>query len=121
MSYGKRILIYGDDHRAREMQGHLAQVGAQTEIVFGVEKTLSELERVMPDALVFVVQVYQENILDLVKKVHEIPGLEQMPILYMGDFIESKNQLYLQAIGVKTLTLGPVPAEEGARYILSLL
>ena len=118
---GKRILVYGDDHKAREVQSSLANAGAETELVSGIEKTLSELERTQPDALVFVLQVYWEGALDLVKQIRKLPGLERMPIFYLGDFIESHNQIYLQEKGVKTLTLGPVPAEESARYIIKLV
>jgi two-component SAPR family response regulator len=115
----KRIIIYGDDHRARELQYGLSLLEAETEVVNGAEKALAELERVQPDALVFVLKVYWEGALDLVKKIKEIKGLEHMQIFYIGDFIESKNQLFLQEKGVKTITMGPVPPEESARYILN--
>ncbi|MEK7063357.1 MAG: hypothetical protein AAB955_01540 [Patescibacteria group bacterium] len=117
----KRLLIYGNDHRAREVQGALAQSGAATELVYGVSETLSELERTLPDGLIFVLQVYWDGALDLVKRIKAMTGFERMPIFYVGDFIESKNQIFLKELGVKTLTMGPVPPQEISRYIMKEL
>jgi hypothetical protein len=75
----------------------------------------------MPGAIVFLVPVYWESIVDFVRQVRAIPEMEKTGILYIGKLIEGAELTFLQQHGVKTMALGPVPIEEIARFITDML
>lgn len=74
-----------------------------------------------PGAIVFLVPVYWESILDFVKKIRQEPDMEKTGILYIGKLIEGAELTLLQKYDVKTMALGPVPIEEMARFIYEML
>ncbi len=74
-----------------------------------------------PGAIVFLVPVYWESIVDFVKEIRDIPEMEKTGILYIGKLIEGAELTFLQQHGVKTMALGPVPIEEIARFITGMV
>lgn len=75
----------------------------------------------LPGAIVFLVPVYWESIVDFVRDVRAIPEMEKTGILYIGKLIEGAELTFLQQHGVKTMALGPVPIEEIARFVTEML
>ncbi len=75
----------------------------------------------LPGAIVFLVPVYWESIVDFVKEIRNIPEMEKTGILYIGKLIEGAELTFLQQHGVKTMALGPVPVEEIARFVTDML
>lgn len=75
----------------------------------------------IPGAIVFLVPVYWESIVDFVREVRAIPEMEKTGILYIGKLIEGAELTFLQQHGVKTMALGPVPIEEIARFISEMI
>lgn len=74
-----------------------------------------------PGAIVFLVPVYWESIVDFVREIRATPEMEKTGILYIGKLIEGAELTFLQQHGVKTMALGPVPLEEIARFISEML
>ena len=123
MAHRKTLLLVGDNHRVREFAGAFGAAGAATETAPDNTAALAYLKSAttLPDAIVFIVPVYWESVGDFVSAVRADQALEKLPIVYLGDFIEANDQLFLKRLGVYTLTLGPVPTEEAVRYVLKLI
>ncbi len=75
----------------------------------------------LPGAIVFLVPVYWESIVEFVRDIRAIPEMENTGILYIGKLIEGAELTFLQQHGVKTMALGPVPIEEIARFVTDML
>lgn len=92
--------------------------------IFQTESFKEGLEKAkewLPGAIVFLVPVYWESIVDFVKEIRAIPEMEKSGILYIGKLIEGAELTFLQHHGVKTMALGPVPTEEIARFISEMI
>jgi len=85
------------------------------------KEALQVSKELLPGAIVFLVPVYWESIVDFVREVRSIPEMEKTGILYIGKLIEGAELTFLQQHGVKTMALGPVPLEEIARFIIDML
>lgn len=85
------------------------------------KEALQVSKELLPGAIVFLVPVYWESIVDFVREVRAIPEMEKTGILYIGKLIEGAELTFLQQHGVKTMALGPVPIEEIARFITDML
>lgn len=114
------LLVVGDNLKAREFVGALAATGVLPETAPDEHVALRFLQEaaVLPDGIVFIVPVYWEAVGGFVEKMRKDPRLKEVPIIYLGDFIESNDQLFLKRQGVHTLTLGPVPMAEAVRFVL---
>jgi len=123
MTSRKTLLLVGDTNRVKEFAGAFANAGTATETTGDNAGALAYLKSadVLPDAVVFIVPVYWESVGGFVEAVRADPKLEKLPLVYLGDFIEANDQLFLKRLGVFTLTLGPVPTEEAVRYILKII
>lgn len=119
----KTLLLVGDTNRVKEFAAAFSRAGTTTESAEGNDAALAYLKKatVLPDAIVFIVPVYWESVGGFVEAVRGDPKLAKLPMIYLGDFIESNDQLFLKRLGVYTLTLGPVPTEEAVRYIIKLI
>lgn len=113
------MLLIGDTVKVREFEAALASEAAVT-VVPTIAGALLTGPRLVPDAFVFIVPVYWENLLPFIETIKKDKNLRSKPIIYVGDFIEGVDQTMLKQHGVHTITLGPVPTQEIARYILSL-
>src|SRR3989344_5727966 len=119
-SYGKKILLVGDSLKVKEFQNELLHEGVGVTLIPDPKRALTFLaDSERPDGIVFVIPVYWESISEFVEKIKADQHLETIPIIYLGDFIESNDQVVLKSQGVFTLTLGPVPTQEAVRFILS--
>lgn len=121
-AYGKKVLLVGDSLKVKEFQNELSREGVGVTLIPDPKQALAFLansER--PDGIVFIIPVYWESISEFVEKIKTDPRLSLVPLIYLGDFIESNDQVILKAQGVFTLTLGPVPTQEAVRFILSKL
>lgn len=116
----KKLLLIGDTGKVKELGG-LLQSAASVTIVPNAKMGLISAKADPPDAIVFIIPVYWENLLPFVEAVRQSPALKFKPIIYVGDFIEGVDQTMLKQHGVHTITLGPVPTPEIVRYILSLV
>lgn len=112
------ILLVGDSIRIKEMSAVLLRFGRPVVLASDVEKALELAEVSPPAGIVFVLPTYWESVGDFVGRIRANKILKGTPIFYLGDFIESNDQLILKRQGVFTMTLGPVPLEEAARFIL---
>ena len=117
------LLVVGDNLKAREFADSLAATGASPATAPDEHVALRFLQEAeaLPDGVVFIVPVYWEAVGGFVEKMRKDERLKEVPIIYLGDFIESNDQLFLKRQGVHTLTLGPVPMEEAVRSVLSLI
>ncbi len=121
-AYGKKILLVGDSLKVREFQNELLREGIGVTLIPDPKQALTFLaDKERPDGIVFIIPVYWESVSEFVKKIKEDQRLATVPLIYLGDFIESNDQVILKAQGVHTLTLGPVPTQEAVRFILSKL
>lgn len=94
--------------------------GAEVVLVEKYNDAAGEAKRIRPDAIVFVVPVYWESVIDFVKEIRKDMLLAHTPMLYIGNLIEGADMSTLQAYNVKTMALGPVPTEEMVRFILHI-
>ena len=115
--------MVGDTNRVKEFAAAFGATGTATENAESDTAALAYLKSaaVLPEAVVFIVPVYWESVGGFVEAVRADPALKKLPIVYLGDFIEANDQIFLKRLGVFTLTLGPVPTEEAVRYILKLI
>ena len=86
-----------------------------------VHLALAAAEKEHPDAIVFMLPRYWNDVTQFVQDLRKIQEFEDIPVLYVGSLIEGEDQRVLHQYGVKTLTLGPLPPEEVARYIHDML
>ena len=119
----QNLLIGGDNLKARDFADSLAATGATPETAPDEHVALQFLQEAkeLPDGVVFIVPVYWEAVGGFVEKMRKDERLKEVPIIYLGDFIESNDQLFLKRQGVHTLTLGPVPMAEAVRYVLRII
>jgi DNA-binding response OmpR family regulator len=117
----KRMLLVAKRVDAKPFMPIFEQQGIE---VFQTE-SFQEAEQVAlawkPGAIVFLVPVYWESILDFVKKIRADEEMKKTGILYIGKLIEGAELTLLQKYDVKTMALGPVPIEEMARFIYEML
>lgn len=119
--YARSILLIGEGPMLKEFSFALQNNGVAVTTAGSNKKALETLQKFRFEAIVFVVPVYWESVGELVQSVRKMPGLETIPIIYLGNFIESSDTIILQRQGVKTLTLGPVPTQEAVRFLLDSL
>lgn len=114
------LLIVGDNLKAREFAEALSATGVNPDKAENEHTALTFLQETkqLPDGVVFIVPVYWEAVGSFVEKMRTDERLANIPIMYLGDFIESNDQLFLKRQGVHTLTLGPVPMAEAVRFVM---
>mgnify|MGYP001560055870 CR=1 FL=1 len=121
MPFRKHIMLVGESHT---LDPFLAALAASDVIVTQVErvsKVLETAEQVKPDAIVFVLPRYWDDITRFVDMLRQKKDFVDTPILYVGSLIEGEDQRVLHSKGVHTLTLGPLMPQEVVRYILDKL
>ena len=118
MSYTKKILLVGDSVKVREFERVLSKSGVLILTVPNAKRALDVARKEKPDGIVFIVPTYWESVEEFIKELRQDKELAHTPIIYLGDLIEASEQLVLKRQGVHTMTLGPVPTEEVARFIL---
>lgn len=121
MPFAKNVLLIGDSLKVRGFQRLLEQQGVITALAPDTNRALQLAKTDPPDGIVFILPVYWESIADFVKKIREQKLLEHTKLIYLGDFIESSDQLVLKQQGVYTMTLGPVPETEVVRFIIKTI
>lgn len=119
--YGKTILLIGNNNLAKEFQAAFQGAGLTVVYASNNKQALAMSDNFRPDGIVFVMPVYSESAGEFVASIRSHKAFSSVPIIYLGDFIESSDSIILQRQGVHTLTLGPVPTSEAVRYILSLI
>ena len=117
----KKIILVGDSHTLDQFLGPLAHAGVAVTHVERVSKVLELAEQNRPDAIVFVLPRYWNDITLFVDALRKKKEIAETPILYVGSLIEGEDQRVLRAKGVHTLTLGPLMPQEVVRYILDKL
>lgn len=115
----KKVLLIGDTIEVQELAAAL-RAQAQVNVVPSVKTALTTAQQLLPDAIAFVVPVYWENLLPFLEAIRADARLERKPIVYIGTVLEGTDQIMLARKGVHVVTLGPVPMNEVARYILDL-
>lgn len=121
MPLRKHIVLVGDRHTLDPFLGPLAHAGTLVTQVERVNKVLETVEEVRPDAIVFILPRYWDDITLFVDQLRAKKGFAETPILYVGSLIEGEDQRVLRMKGVHTLTLGPLVPAEVVRYILDKL
>ena len=118
--YSKNILLIGGSTLAKEFSAGLQNAGAMVATATDNKQAFAMSESFRPDAMVLVMPVYSESAAEFVTSIRSHKAFATIPIIYLGNFIESSDNIILQRLGVRTLTLGPVPTTEAVRFILSL-
>lgn len=118
MPYAKKVLLVGDSVKVKEFEQVLSKSGALISLAPNAKKAMILARQERPDGIVFVIPTYWESVEDFLKELREDETFAKTPIIYLGDLIEASDQLVLKRQGVYTMTLGPVPTEEVARFIL---
>lgn len=121
MPLRRHIVLVGDQHTLDPFLGPLAHAGVLITQVERVQKVLETVERVKPNAIVFVLPRYWDDITLFVDELRTKKEFSEIPILYVGSLIEGEDQRVLRMKGVHTLTLGPLMPAEVVRYILDKL
>ena len=121
MSHRTHILLVGDTHTLDPFLGPLENAGVLVTIVQQVKKVLETVVEAKPDAIVFVLPRYWDDITLFVDALREKKEFKNTPLLYVGSLIEGEDQRILRQKGVHTLTLGPLMPAEVVRYILDKL
>ena len=78
-----------------------------------------ETKLLIPNAIVFLIPTYWESILQFIEQLKNEKSLSDIPIIYIGQFIEGAEMAVLQKYRVKTMTMGPVPVEEMVRFVIT--
>jgi len=121
MNSSEKALIVGNPIGSRTLKKVLEHEGIVVSVIENFQEALEQTKVEMPRVILFYVPKYWERVEDFVTEVRKIPELENLKMVYIGDRIEGEEMRILQAYGVKTLTLGPVPPEEMAQFIVKLV
>lgn len=121
MPVHKHIVLVGDSHTLDPFLGSLANAEVVVTQVERVNKVMETVERVKPDAIVFVLPRYWDDITRFVDTLRQKKDFVDTPILYVGSLIEGEDQRVLHMKGVHTLTLGPLMPQEVVRYMIDKL
>ena len=121
MSNRTHIVLVGDAHTLDPFLGPLADAGVLVTQVERVNKVMETVEQTQPDAIVFILPRYWDDITLFVDALRSKKEFVEIPILYVGSLIEGEDQRILRMKGVHTLTLGPLMPAEVVRYILDKL
>ena len=116
-----QVLIVGDTADVMRFKFLLEEEGVG---IWSADKFHKALEIALqdhPDAIMFVLPRYWEDVTEFIKKIRSHTELAETIIFYLGSLIEGEDQILLHRWGVKTLTLGPVPDTEVVRYVMRLL
>jgi len=116
----EKILIVGNPIGARTLKNVLEREGLLVSVVENYDEAFEQAKIDMPRVILFYVPRYWERVEDFVTEAHKVSDLENTEMVYIGDRIEGEEMQILQTYGVKTLTLGPVPPEEMAQFIVKL-
>ncbi|MBN1834615.1 MAG: response regulator [Spirochaetales bacterium] len=116
-----RILIVDDDQDLREgQQAFLQSKGFEVETAGGMEEGLARLTGVKPDLILadLMMEHYDSGFV-FCKKVRDIPGLEDIPILLqtaapkeIGFTLDSYNTRAREWMKVDEVLIKPVPLED---------
>jgi DNA-binding response OmpR family regulator len=117
----KHIVLVGDLHTVEPFILHLTREGVDVVHIENIRHVLEKVVEVKPDAIVFILPRYWDDITIFVDNLRAKEDFVETPILYVGSLIEGEDQRVLHQKGVKTLTLGPLMPQEVVRYILNML
>jgi hypothetical protein len=123
MRHRKKVLLVGESTRIKQFATSFASAGVIADLVENDHAALAYLRNApeAPDGIVFIVPVYWESVGSFVDEIRKDARYARVPIVYLGDFIEANDQLFLKRQGVETLTLGPVPDAEAVRFALRVI
>lgn len=120
--YGlKKILAVGKGTDLRGFVEAFENAGIDVVAKDNFRTALSVAQEVNPDAVLFVLPRYWSKITEFVEEFRKIEEFEKTPIVYVGSMIQGVDQQILKEKGVHTLTMGPVPVKEMARYVMEEL
>jgi DNA-binding response OmpR family regulator len=117
----KSVILAGDPHQLEAFSTHLARSGIEVLSVEKVSRVMEEVIKSHPDAIVFILPRYWDDITIFVDAIRAKKEFAETPILYVGSLIEGEDQRVLNMKGVHTLTLGPLMPQEVVRYIVDML
>ena len=119
MSLHPTLLLVGGSTELKRFIPLFREVGFSIVTAERIGEALAKTKTVRVQGIVFIIPVYWEPITRFIETVRTQKGYAQdeVPIFYLGKLIEGEDQRILQGYGVKTVTLGPVPDSELARYI----
>jgi len=117
----KHIIIVGDSQLLSEFRPLFVYYGIGVTEVLKMNLTLETVKKEQPDAVVFLLPRYWDDVTRFVQELRQDKAFETTPILYIGSLIEGEDQRILHQMGVQTLTLGPLPPQEVVRYIADML
>lgn len=122
MTSNSSIIIIGSPLKVTTYAELMKKEGVKVIVVESYQGALEEAERTKPGAIVMIVPVYITSVIEFAEKIRKSEALKDTPLVYIGsDVIESAYSKILHNLGVKTLTLGPVPVEEMVRFILKTI
>lgn len=121
MAFHPTLLLVGGQTELKRFIGLFREAGFSILTAERIAEALSTTKKIQVQGIIFIIPVYWEPITRFVEQVRQTKGYsdDEVPIFYLGKLIEGEDQKILQRYGVKTVTLGPVPESELARYIIS--
>lgn len=121
MAFHPTLLLVGGQTELKRFIGLFREAGFSILTAERIAEALSVTKKTHVQGIIFIIPVYWEPITRFVEQVRQMKGYsdDEVPIFYLGKLIEGEDQKILQRYGVKTVTLGPVPESELARYITS--
>lgn len=121
MALHPTLLLVGGQTELKRFIGLFREAGFSILTAERIAEALSVTKKIRVQGIIFIIPVYWEPITRFVEQVRQMKGYsdDEVPIFYLGKLIEGEDQKILQRYGVKTVTLGPVPESELARYITS--
>lgn len=119
MAFHPTLLLIGGSTDLKRFIPLFSEAGFAMLTAERLEEALEIARRARVQGIIFVIPVYWEPITRFVEQVRELKGYSEMdvPMFYLGKLIEGEDQRILQRYGVHSVTLGPVPDSELARYI----
>ncbi|PIR69209.1 MAG: hypothetical protein COU47_03855 [Candidatus Niyogibacteria bacterium CG10_big_fil_rev_8_21_14_0_10_46_36] len=121
MALHPTLLLVGGSTELKRFISLFHEAGFSIVTAERIGEALATTKKMRIQGIVFIIPVYWEPITRFIEQVRTIKGYaeDQVPIFYLGKLIEGEDQRILQRYGVKTVTLGPVPDSELARYIIN--
>lgn len=117
----RSTIIVGTSGTAKEFSAEFEKQGVQSLMEETPADTFRTAQKINPDAIIFVLPEFWQEIADFVENIRNADELKDTPIVYIGSKLEGFDQKALRGYGVHTFTMGPIPIQEVVRYTIKLM
>jgi len=117
----RRVLIVDDDEDSLAMmQAALHYAGALVTAVPSAQKAFETLNRVAPDVIVCDLRMPEVDGLGFARQLHEVPGLQRVPILAVTGYDDLHARQELHAAGFIGILRKPITFSDLVRTVAAL-